>query len=134
MLGKDAAGLCSRQLQLLSPWARRDLFHGIEKGGLTGGVVSLLLVLGVWLTLKESGLAAVVFVAGGCAAGAVLGGIAGWSRENVRIRRFHDDIEAGKILLIVDVLKQNEAPVRRLLAHLPIQPAGEVRSLVPVII
>ncbi len=131
VLGADASALNRGKLQVLSPWLPRAFLRGAELGVVTGAALSAALLA---ITAPGSGGwgSAGILIAMGCASGAVLGGVTGWLCEHTKIRRFDHDIAAGKILLIVDVLARNEASVRKLLSHLPIQPVSETRSRVPV--
>ena len=47
--------------------------------------------------------------------GAWEGGMIGLSRENYKIERFHDDIEAGHYLIMVDVSRQQRPLVKELM-------------------
>jgi len=47
--------------------------------------------------------------------GAWEGGLAGIGAENKKLARFHDDIEAGKFLVLVYVRKQQEDSVTRMM-------------------
>ena len=49
--------------------------------------------------------------------GAWSGGLAGVTRENYKIRRFHSDLEKGKYLIMVDVLKNQEQLIRQQLSQ-----------------
>lgn len=131
VLGADVAALNRIKLQVLSPWLPGAFLCGAKLGVITGAALSATLLEIIALGFGGWG-AAGILIAMGCASGAVLGGVTGWLCEHTRIRRFHHDIAAGKILLVVDVRGRNEAPVRKLLSHLPIQPVSEARSRVPV--
>jgi hypothetical protein len=49
--------------------------------------------------------------------GAWVGGLIGLNQENRKIRRFSRDIEAGRYLVLLYVLKEQEGEVRRLMAE-----------------
>src|SRR3990170_3483580 len=49
--------------------------------------------------------------------GAWSGGLAGIGTENKKLRRFHDDIDAGKYLILVYVRKHQEATVRKMMTE-----------------
>lgn len=59
----------------------------------------------------------VYFILAGVATlfGAWVGGLTGIDSENNKLRRFHDDIEAGKYLILVYVLRQQESLVRNMM-------------------
>lgn len=47
--------------------------------------------------------------------GAWVGGLTGIDNENRKIRRFHDNIEAGEYLILIYALKEQEEAVRRVM-------------------
>jgi hypothetical protein len=49
--------------------------------------------------------------------GAWEGGLTGIANENKKLARFHDDIEAGKYLILVYVRKQREEAVRKMMSE-----------------
>ena len=49
--------------------------------------------------------------------GAWEGGLTGIATENKKLARFHDDIEAGKYLILVYVRRHREDEVRRMMAE-----------------
>ena len=48
-------------------------------------------------------------------AGAWLGGMVGLSRENYKLEPFHEEIEAGRYLIMVDVRQESKARVREIM-------------------
>lgn len=118
IVSKDEAGLFNHRLHSASILDRTDLPRFVERGILIGAVAGALAVgiltiaigldfpIGAWIALF-----AFAVVAGGWLAG--FGGIQG---ENYRIRRFHDDIENGKYLVMVDVPRQDEQEMKRLMS------------------
>ena len=44
--------------------------------------------------------------------GAWVGGLTGIDKENKKLRRFHDDIEAGKYLILIYARKEMEQKIR----------------------
>ncbi len=129
VLGADAAALRRLNLQCLSPWLPRELLRGARRGVVTGAALSAAL-LAIIAVRSGSWDSVALVIAVGCAVGAVLFGLTEWLWGLIKIRRFHHDIAAGAILLIVDVDGQNEASVRSLLSHLPIQPVSHARPQV----
>jgi hypothetical protein len=57
----------------------------------------------------------VVLVAVATLFGAWQGGLTGVDRENNKLRKFHEEIEAGKFLILVYVRKHTEASVRAMM-------------------
>lgn len=117
IVSKDEAGLYRHRLHTASVLDRTDLPRFVERGVIIGALAGVLVVgtlslvvglnfpMGAWIALF-----AFSVVAGGWLAG--FGGI---QSENYRIRRFHDDIEAGKYLVMVDVSKADEQDMKRLM-------------------
>lgn len=133
-LAKDEAGLYSHQLQGASPLQRCDILRGTERGGLLGLMIGAAFVLLASRVIDFSGswgvFAMVALIVSATLFGAWEGGMLGLSRENYKIRRFHNALEAGAILLMVDVRKVDEGRIRNLLSHIPIRPMGEGSSVV----
>lgn len=107
VVSKDEAGLYNHHLHRASVFDRTDLARYVERGMLLGLVLGLSFILPAalyadlgWPLIAWLGMAAFAVMAGGW-----LGGFGGISAENYRIRRFHDAIEAGKYLVMVDVPK-----------------------------
>jgi hypothetical protein len=107
IVSKDEAGLYTHQLHSASILDRTDLVRFLERGVMVGAlagicvIVALALFMGLELPLG-AWLAMFLF---SLIAGAWIGGIGGISSENYRLRRFHDAIEAGSYLVMVDVPK-----------------------------
>jgi hypothetical protein len=57
----------------------------------------------------------VILTAGATLFGAWVGGLTGIDSENNKLKRFHDDIAAGKYLILVYVRKQQESMVRQVM-------------------
>lgn len=117
VLSKDEAGLYHRHVHSAHMFQQNDVIHSGEMGALIGGMTGLLvaLILDVWIPFSEPvpvvilGLIAGIFTL----FGAWSGGLAGVTQENYKIRRFHDDLERGKHLILVDVHKSEELVVRQ---------------------
>jgi hypothetical protein len=130
VLAKDQAGLYSHKIHSATPIQQLDFLHtgaryalvGLLAGIALGGVILGLSAMG-WL-----GFAApwwVVLLTGflGTCFGAWEGGLVGLNRENYKIERFHDDIETGKYLIMVDVTPATRPHVKELMnfefSHVP---------------
>lgn len=107
VLNKDSDGLRKHQMFAAGPLHQRDMVHASERGALIGlaagigSVVASLLFLPILESSGQLAYAATVFL---CAMfGAWSGGMLGLHEENHKIRRFHQEIEAGKYLLMIDV-------------------------------
>ncbi|SDW35803.1 hypothetical protein [Marinobacter mobilis] len=122
VVSKDEAGLYTHRLHRASVFDRTDLARYVERGMLIGLVLGLSFILPMalysglgWPTIAWVGLSVFAVMAGGW-----LGGFGGISAENYRIRRFHDAIEAGKYLVMVDVPKKfTEEVEQEMLEHHP---------------
>lgn len=107
VLSKDAAGLVRHHVQAATPWQQHDVVRTSERWGLAGLAAGLLFGLLAYLTQLVSwpvsgfdvGLIALV----GGLFGAWRGALAGRSREHYKVAPFHDDLEAGRHLVMVDV-------------------------------
>lgn len=114
-----------------------DLEHGIELGLIVGAGVGA--VLGLLIYAFNEG--ALVVGIGAVFTGAILGGIVGaWisgivgsSIPNSRLRRFQPMVEAGHILLMVDVPPERVQEIEALVArnHPEVEDHG-VESMPPV--
>jgi len=116
IFSKDEAGLYTHQLHSASIVDRTDLPRYVERGAIIGFILALAFLLPLaLLNILDMPAAAwialfiFVVVAGGWVAG--FGGI---QNENYRIKPFHDDIEAGKYLIMVDAPKNHLPKVKEL--------------------
>lgn len=97
---------------------RSDVVHGLELGLVVGGATGALAGLAAaWL--QPVGLAAGGgFILGIALVGALVGtwasGMIATSVPNTRLKMFRKDMEAGKILLMVDVPEERKEEIRQL--------------------
>jgi hypothetical protein len=89
-----------------NPLQKTDLVHGAERGIAIGGVAGF--VLGIFVVLVPPGVALEWIVVlltgiGGALFGAWMGSLAGASVPNSRLKAYAREIEAGKLLLMLDV-------------------------------
>lgn len=134
VLSKDEAGLYRHHLHSATPLLTRDVWRLGERGALIG------LVLGIGLSLLVVGafgffqnrflIAALVITVLGTLHGAWVGGMAGLANENFKIKRFHNDIETGRFLLMIDVSGSARQSIAQALENLPLQSRGEDRVAV----
>lgn len=122
VLAKDEAGLYTHKIHSATPLQQLDVVHtGLRFAalGLLAGVLIGLCVYG----LGAAGIvsfqigAATITVLGfvGACFGAWEGGMVGLTRENYKIERYHEDIEAGRYLIMVDVRQKERPHVRELM-------------------
>lgn len=117
VMAKDEEGLYRHHLHRANILQKRDVVHSGERGALIGGAVGLYLSMFIlpWsissTTLLLSVLVALTTV------GVIVGGVIGNKHENYKIARFHDDLEEGKLLIMLDVKKDQYALVMSLMNH-----------------
>ena len=117
IVSKDEAGLYTHQLHTASVLDRTDLPRFVERGALIGFVLALavLIPLSFLDVLTMPAAAWIALFAFMVAAGAWVGGFGGIQSENYRIQPFHQDIEAGKYLIMVDTPKDHAPKVKELM-------------------
>lgn len=119
VLAKDEAGLYSHHIHAATTYQQLDVVHTGERFALIGAIVAGSVAAFCYYTqplpFAVDALAAVLFTALGACFGAWQGGMVGLTRENYKIAPFHDDIEAGRYLIMVDVRPENRTTVRELM-------------------
>lgn len=117
IISRDEAGLYRHHLHTASVLDRTDLPRFVERGVLIGAVAGVLVmgILSLIVGLNLPTGAWIALFAFAVVAGGWLAGFGGIQSENYRIRRFHDDIEAGKYLVMVDVPQKDEQEMKRLM-------------------
>ncbi len=116
---KDEVGLHKRRVHSASYLQQREVIRYGERGAMMGFAIAVLAVLFV-MFVKPFGeeTHALVYVAifGFITMfGAWAGGLTGLATENQSIAKFHDEVTAGKHLLMIDVKKDNEESVKQLM-------------------
>ncbi|HFD12745.1 MAG TPA: hypothetical protein ENJ32_09810 [Crenotrichaceae bacterium] len=116
---KDEVGLHKRRVHSASYLQQRDVIRHGERGAIIGFILATLAVLYV-MYAKPFGAEthALVYVAifGFITMfGAWAGGLNGLATENQSIAKFHDEVTAGKHLLMIDVKKEKEEFVKQLM-------------------
>lgn len=117
VLAKDDAELHRHHLHEANIFQKSDLIHSGERGALIG------LAAGFYLAMFVSPWSAVsiLFLLYGLlaltAVGLVFGTVWGNFHENYRILRFHNDIESGRLLVMLDAKNDQHALVKHLLKH-----------------
>lgn len=132
VISKDKDGLHSHHVNSARVWQQYDLVHSSLRGGLIGAAAGLLLGFAVNAAAGFGWLSIPLLVLIGALFGAWLGAFLGLYHENYKIARFHDDIEAGKYLIMVDVHKDKEAQIRAVMEryHPEASLAGEDTTLI----
>ena len=115
VVSRDEAGLQQQHIHSSNYLETLD----VVRDGIIGGVVGFLVgLLGVWLLdyFDPIGVEIPAFVYYALVAVATLfgaweGGLIGVGIENRKLAKFHDDLEAGKFLILIYVLKEQEVAV-----------------------
>ncbi|OMH30073.1 hypothetical protein [Motiliproteus sp. MSK22-1] len=130
---KHPEGLYQQHIHSANPLHRLDVIHCGQQGALTGAVFGLVLASSL-LLLNPPGyptdLKMFALIISICALiGAWIGASSGLSHQNYKISRFHERIEAGQYLLIIDIKKaQEEAVIEVMQKHPHAIPAGQGSS------
>ena len=120
-----------KDLPAASVWQRTELAHGIEWGMGLGGVAGLLGGL-LALTFPPAGVVLgggtlLAGAAAGAGFGALVAALLGSQEHNHKLNRFQRALDAGQILLMVDVPRQREAEIKAaILKHHPEANIGSV--------
>lgn len=116
---KSHLSLEKRHLNDIGEVGETDLIHSGLRGVLVGLVASACAVSATWFALGHHELGGVItgFV-GLVALGFCtwVGGLVGASHDNWRLSPYHDQIEQGKSLLLVDLAPEQEMEVTRFMA------------------
>jgi hypothetical protein len=124
-------GVSLDQLSVANLLQRSDLVHGLEIGLVAGGLTGMLsgLAISVYPELGSMvGMGAVLMLAVfGALVGAWVSGMIAVSIPNSRLKGFQREIDAGRILLMVDVPRGRVSEIRRLIEehHPEAQGAGQ---------
>lgn len=119
VLSKDEAGLKTHRIHSANYLQAYDIVHSGERGAMLGIIVGILAAIATLIfqpfekTLGIGTLAVVIAII--TMFGAWVGGLLGISSENYKISRFHQDIEEGKHLIMVDIKPHQEIKVRQLM-------------------
>lgn len=119
IVSKDESGLSNQRLHSSNYLETQDfLREGIMGGalGLCAGVALSLLTMGLELFGPDFpllGYAGILFVF--VSFGAWVGGMTGLTKETKKLARFHDDIEAGKYLILIYAKRHQEDNIKRMM-------------------
>ncbi len=135
VLARDEAGLYTHKTHSANPIHQLDFIHtgmrfafvGLIVGVAIAGILYLCMLAGlITLDINLWVFAGLGFL--GACFGAWEGGLVGLTRENYKIERFHDEIEAGKYLIMVDVNRNLRPLVKELMnfefPHIPYRGGG----------
>ena len=123
VISRDESGLKKQHIHSSNYLETLDLI----RDGLIGAVIGFLAgLVGVWLlqhfapfgpNVHVPAFAYYLIVAVATLFGAWEGGLVGVATENKKLERFHDDLEAGKYLILIYALKEKEQAVRRMMSQ-----------------
>lgn len=129
VFSKDDVGLYKHHLHSATPWHTRDIWRQGERGALIGFVLGAIaasvIVGGLGFFQNHFALATVIILALVTMNGAWIGGLVGIGTENYKIKRFHSDIDSGRILLMIDAAAKERDNIQRLLRSFPLQACGD---------
>ena len=133
VFSKDNVGVYKHHLHSANVLQTRDFWRQGERGAIIGflhGIAAALFIIGVMGFFRNYMLvASIVIIAMVTMHGAWIGGMAGIGKENYKIQRFHDDIESGRILLLIDLADSDRKSVQQALEALPLQACGADRAI-----
>ncbi len=114
-------GMLPADMPEANSFQKTDLIHGAEVGMLIGGIAGLL-AGGLWLIFPPEGmemriLAVLVSAIGGSLFGSWASGKAAKSIPSSSLKPFMDDIEDGKVLLMVDVPFKRITEIQQLVSN-----------------
>ena len=121
VVSKDEAGLSKRHIHSAGFIHRLDILHSMEKGLLCGGLLGASFIAAFYFSadnalklpqeMSLSGIMLSIFIF--CAlAGTWIGGMAGVNQEHYKLRRFHNAIDQGLHLLMIDIPALAEEDLR----------------------
>jgi len=100
---------------------KTDLLRGIYVGFFAGAVTGLLAGLYIYFNPESVGMQVQPYVIFICAVAAAIigawisGPLIGGSTPNARLQEYHDDLEKGNILLIIDIPSRRVEEVRKII-------------------
>lgn len=120
IISKDEEGLKRDKLHS-SNWLEttdliRDGFIGANFGFIVGALLAFLLIYFQPFGPNVPSVAALFLVIVATLFGAWLGGLTGIDSENRKLRRFHDEIESGKYLLLIYARKGQGEKVKAMMS------------------
>ena len=115
VVAKDESGLYRHHVHSASAILQLDIVHTGERYALIGAFVGLAAGVAAYLSAALPAYAVLLITLTAGMFGAWLGGMVGLSRENYKLEPFHDDIEAGRYLIMVDVRPNSRARVREIM-------------------
>jgi len=115
VLSKDHVGLYRHHIHSANYLHEFDVIHSALRGTIVGVIIGLTLYITVNFTAGYPALSLPLVLLIAALFGTWLGALIGLTHENYKIARFHNDIEAGKYLIMVDVHKNEEVKIKKLM-------------------
>jgi hypothetical protein len=119
VISRDEAGLKQQQIHSSNYLETLDVVRDGVIGGIAGFVVGL---IGVALLryfdpfgVEVPNFVYLIIVGVATLFGTWEGGLIGIGQENRKLAKFHDDIQAGKFLILIYALKEQEEKVRQMM-------------------
>lgn len=120
VLAKDAEGLYQHHIHQATTYQQLDIVRAGERWALLGGGIGFLIGMVNYLIQvlpwSVDGLTVVLTTVVGGLFGAWRGAMVGLARESYKIESFHDEIESGRYLIMVDVQRENKSQVREIMS------------------
>ncbi len=120
VLAKDEEGLYQHHIHKATTYQQLDVVRSGERWAFLGGGIGLLFGILVYVTevlpWVVDGLTVFLTTLVGSLFGAWQGAMVGLSRESYKIEAFHEEIEAGRYLIMVDVQRVNKTRVREIMS------------------
>jgi len=117
----------------------RDGYRMAERGAIIGVLAGLCAAVGFLMATPEIsanyrlismislGFVTMILIAFGIGFGAIYG----LDFENIKIKRFHNQLETGEYLIMIDIKKEDSSKIRTLLSeHQDVREAGEDQTFV----
>lgn len=112
----DEQTLQEHRLHSATIFQRTDIIRFVERGLIVGGMMALCFTVPLYY-MESFTFNAWLGISAFCILVSLLSGvIGGLAQENYKIRRFHDSIEQGELLIMVDTAAEQEGFTRRIMA------------------
>ncbi len=115
VLSKDREGLYRHHVHSANYLQEYDVIHSALRGGIIGLIIGFALCITINFVSGYTALSLPLLLLIGASFGSWLGALIGLTHENYKVARFHNEIEAGRYLIMVDVHKDEEAKIKTLM-------------------
>ncbi len=119
VMSKNEAGLYKRHIHSTNIYHENNILQQAERGGLIGASVGALLVIianftGAMIINLPTTMASILFL---MFTGSWFGGFIGIHQQNYKISKFHNELDVGKYLVMIDVKKTDIERVEQMMAE-----------------